>query len=133
MAKKVSKIEELDKLDKAIKDGDIRLKSIQSNIELIDKEISVLGPRKSELEQNIEFHKKEGTIPIAHEYGKAKNELAKVKARLVLITSDQKKAIQAVKDIQLIMEKFKKDYYELLRTSDNNVLRVLFGVDRGKK
>lgn len=129
----MSKIIELDRLDKAIKDGDIRLKSIQDNIEKIDKEIAVLGPRKSELEQNIEFHKKEGIIPLAHEYGKTKKELAQVKARLALITSDQKKAIQAVKDIQLIMEKFKKDHYELLKTSDNNVLRVLFGVNRGKK
>lgn len=129
----MSKIAELDKLDKALKDADIRLKSIQSAIEQIDKEIAVLSPRKTELEQNIEFHKKEGIIPLAHEYGKTKNELFKTKARLALITSDQKKAIQAVKDIQLIIEKFKKDHYELLKTSENNVLRVLFGVNRGKK
>jgi hypothetical protein len=54
----VSKIVELDKLTKAIADADIRLKSIQTNIENIDKEISVLSPRKIELEQNLDFHKR---------------------------------------------------------------------------
>lgn len=129
----MSKIEELDKLDRAIKDAEIRLKSIESNIEQIDKEIAVLSPRKTELEQNIEFHKKANTVPIAHEYKKSKSELSKTKARLILITSDRKKAAQAVKDIQEIIEKFKRDYAELLKTSENNVLKVMFGAKRGKR
>lgn len=129
----MSKIEELDKLDRAIKDADMRLKSIQTNIEQIDKEIAVLSPRKTELEQNIEFHKKANTVPIAHEYKKSKAELSKTKARLILITSDRKKAAQAVKDIEEIIEKFKRDHAELMRTSENNVLRVMFGAKRGKR
>ena len=129
----MSKMDQLDLLSKAIADSEIRLKSIESAVEQNDKEIAVLGPRKNELEQNIEFHKKEGTVPIAHEYKKAKAELSKVKARLILLTSDQKKAIQACKDVQIIIDKFKREQAELLKTNDNNVLRVLFGGDRGKR
>ena len=128
----MSNIEELDKITRAIADAQIRLKSIQSNIEQINKEISVLNPRKSELEKNIEFHKKSNTVPIAQEYKKAKAELSKVKARLIMIISDQKRSSEACNQIEDIIEKFKKDHAELLKNNENNVL-TLFGGNRGKK
>lgn len=129
----VSKLEELDKLDRAIKDAELRLKSIQNNIENTYKEINVLEPRKNELEANIEFHKKAETVPIAHEYKKSKQELSKVKSRLNLIKSEEKKAVQACIDIEAIIERFKNDYAKLLKTSENNILRPKFGGNRGKK
>lgn len=129
----MNKIQQLDTLDKAIKDAEIRLKSIQINIEKIDQEISVLGPRQVELQQNIEFHKKSNTVPIAHEYKKAKAELTKIKERLKMIVGDRLRADQACKDINQIIDKFKRDHFELLKTSENNVLRVLFGGNRGKR
>lgn len=127
----MSKIEELDKLDKAIRDAEISLKSIRISIEQTDNEINVLSTRKNELEQNIQFHKKSDTIPLAHEYKKAKAELSKTKARLILIVSDRKKAYQASKDIEQIIEKFKIDRSNLLKTSENNVLKPIFGGKRG--
>lgn len=129
----MSKIEELDKLDRAIKDAEVNLKSIQTKTEIIAKEIAVLGPRKNELEQNIQFHKRAGSIPIAHEYRKAKLELGKVKGRLALITLDHTKSLQAIKDVAEIIEKFKRDYNALSKTSENNVLQGSFGDKRGKK
>ena len=129
----MNKIEELDKIARELANSEISLKSIQCNIEQLDKEISVLNPRKLELEQNLEFHKKAGTIPIAHEYKKAKSELSKTKARLILINSDRKKSYEACKQIEEIIDKFKRDRMELMKTNENNVLRVLFGGNRGKK
>jgi chromosome segregation ATPase len=129
----MSKVEELDKLDKAIKDADLRLKSIQNNIEQIDKEIAVLSPRKNDLEHNIEFHKKKDTVPLAQEYKKSKAELSKIKARLILINSDRKRASDACEQIKEIIEKFRRDQFELMKTNDNNVLRVIFGGNRGKR
>ena len=128
-----SKQEELDKLQRAIRDSEISLKSVESNIEQLDREINALTPRKAELQRNLDFHKRSETIPIAHEYKKTKSELSKVKARLSMITLDRNRASQAVKDIAVIIEKFKKNYEDLLKTSENNVLRVLFGASRGKK
>lgn len=129
----MGKIEELEKLDKAIKDAEASLKSIQANIEKIANEIGTLTVRKMELQQNINFHKKEDTISIAHEYKKAKDELSKVIARLILISSDQNKAVSACKDTEKVLDKFRYDHAKLLRTSENNVLRVIFGGRRGKK
>ena len=125
-------MDELDKIKKAIDDAQIRFKSIESAIEQIDKEIAILAPRKLELETNIEFHKKENTIPIVNEHRKTKAELSKTTARLILIMSDRRKAAQVCSDVQNIIEKMKKDHAELLRNSENNVLRGRFGAKRGK-
>jgi chromosome segregation ATPase len=129
----MSKLIQLDQLDRAIKDAEFRLKSVQDNIEKIYKEINTLEPRKTELENNLKFHKQSNTIPLAHEYRKAKIELNQVKSRLNLINLDQKRAIQACIDIEAIIEKFKRDRDQLLKTSDNNILRPRFGSTRGKK
>ncbi len=129
----MNRIDELDKLNKAIKDAEIALKSIQVNIEQIDKEISILGPRRNELEQNLEFHKKADTVPIAHEYKKSKAELSKTKARLILINADRGRASQACKDIEFAIEKFKKEHGKLASIGDDNILRPSFGGKNGKK
>jgi flagellar biosynthesis chaperone FliJ len=68
----MSKIDELDKLDKTLKDAELHLKSIESTMEKIDKELVSLSARKTELENNMAFHKKENTIPIVNEYRKSK-------------------------------------------------------------
>jgi hypothetical protein len=104
-----------------------------SNIEQIDKEITALTPRQDELERNISFHKKANTVPLVNEHRKAKAELSKIKARLILINADRKRAEVACNQITEIIEKFKRDHMELLRLSEDNVLRVLFGANRGKK
>ena len=128
----MGKLEELDAIERALKDSEIKLKSIQGAIENIDKEIAVLAPKKLELEQNLEFHKKSETIPIAHEYKKAKAELIKVRTRLNIITSDKNKAVDACNQVQEIMDKFRRDQAELLKTNENNVLRPTFGGKHGK-
>lgn len=129
----MNNIEQIDKLDKAIKDAEIRLKSIEANIQNIDNEINALSPRLSKLEKNLEFHKRQGTVPVAHEYKKTKTELTKTKNRLGFIQSDRTKCDQACKDINQIIEKFKKDKTELLKNSNNNVLSAKFGGKRGQK
>lgn len=129
----MGKLDEIDKLDRAIKDADIRLKSILENIEKIDKEIVVLNPRKVELERNLEFHKKRGTIPLAHEYKATKSELSKAKNRLSMIIGDRAKCEDACLQIERIIQKFKNDYAKLTKTDENNVLRPNFGGKNGKK
>lgn len=126
-------IEELDKLTRAIKDAEFRLKSVETTIDQIDKEIIALEPRKTELEKLLIFHKNSQTIPIAQEYKKAKAELTKIKVRLTLITSDRKKVDDAQRQIVEIIDKFKKDHSELLKNSENNILKPVFGGKRGQK
>lgn len=127
------KSDELEQLDKAIKNAEISQKSIQANIDKLSKEINTLTQLKDELEENLKFHKRDGIVPLAHEYGKTKKELTKVTNRLNLITSDYKKSVRAIKDVQEIVVKFKRDHIKLLNSSENNVVYGLFGVKRGKK
>lgn len=129
----MNQIEQLDAIDRAIKDAELRLKSIEEAVEKIDKEISILAPRKNELEQNLEFHKNPNVIPIAHEYKKSKAELSKIKARLILLSSDQKRVNHSHDETKKAIEKLKKNYSEISSASQNNVLKVLFGALRGKK
>ena len=128
----MSRNEELDKIDRTIKDLEIRLSAIKNSVGQIEKELSVLNPKKLELEQNIRFQKKMGTVPIAHEYKKAKAELSRNTARLILIASEQAKATAVVKQIEQMIDKLRKDYYNLVVDSQNNVIQVKFGGDRGK-
>jgi len=128
---KPSKLEELDRLEKALLDAIAGLKSISLNVEKIDFEIAILVQRKNELIQNIEFHKKEEVVPIAQEYKKSKEELSKTIARLILLNSDLNKSNSAIKTTETIIEKFKKDHMKLLQTGENNVLRPKFGGKHG--
>lgn len=129
----MNKIEQLDLITRELKNSEIRLKSVEATVEQIGKEIAVLEPRKIELERLLGFHKKAEIVPIAQEYKKAKAELSKVRARLILIAADQKRAKEACKTIEDIIDKFRKDQYELIRDSGNNVLKPIFGGKRGQK
>jgi len=129
----VNRAEQLDQLDKTIKNAELSLKSIQNNIDQLLKEINILNPQKIELEHNLQFHKRVGVIPIAHEYGKSKRALTQITNRLNLITTDHTNCVQAFNHVQEIIQKFKKEYRELLFSKEDNVIRALFGAKRGKK
>lgn len=129
----MNRAEELDKTDKAIKDAEKTSQSIRTNIDNISKEIAILTQQKAELQENLEFHKRAGIIPIAHEYGKTKKELTKVVNRLNLIISDHTKAVHGLDSTQEIIVKLKRDYMRLLNSNEDNVVRGLFGAKRGKK
>lgn len=129
----MTKTEELDQLTKAIKDAETSQKSIQTSIDQNVKEINILNQKKLELEENLEFHRRAGIIPIAQEYGKSKRELDKIVNRLGLITDNHKKAVHGLSSVQEIIVKLKRDYVKMLNSSENNVVHGLFGVNRGKK
>ena len=124
---------DLDRLSRAIKDADISLFSVKARIEQLDKEIAILAPRKNELEQNIEFLKKQDTIPLAQEFKKSKAELAKTSSRLNIIVSERVKVYQASLDIEMAIAKFKRDHDQLIIGSENNILKIDFGGKRGKR
>ena len=126
-------INELDKLTRALKDADISLFSVKARIEQLDKEIAVLVPRKNELEQNIEFLKKQDTIPLAQEFRKSKAELAKTVSRLSIIVSERVRVFQASLDIEAAIARFKRDHAQLIIGSENNILKIDFGGKRGKR
>lgn len=119
-------LQELDKLSRATSDAEIRLKSIYAALDKLQHEISVLTPLELQLQENITFLKRAETIPILNEYRKVKQELIKTKTRLNLIATDRDRTMQACIDVEQIIERFKKDYYKLLVSGENNLLKGKF-------
>jgi predicted nucleic acid-binding Zn-ribbon protein len=129
----MSNVADLDRLIRAIKDAEIRLSSIKTSVENIDKEILALTPRKAELATNLRFLKQGNTVPLAQEYKRTKAELTKTSSRLNIISGERVKAHQACLEIEKIIEKFKKDHTNLIISSENNILKGNFGGTRGKR
>ncbi len=129
----MNKLQHLEKLDRAIRDGEFRLKSIQYTLEKVQQEINALTPLVDHLEQNLDFLKKSETIPIAHEYRKVKEELSKSKKRLSDIKKDFALGSKGVEELIAIIAKFKKEQSDLIAACENNVVKGSFGGSNGKK
>jgi chromosome segregation ATPase len=118
---------ELDRLDRTIKDSNIRASTVRNNLDVLERDISNMENLKEKLEENLKFLKRQKVIAIAEEFKKAKDELAKTRVRLITLRNereDYRKALnnvnQVIKDSMQAIEKIKKD-------GDNNVLRANFG------
>lgn len=122
----MSKQVELEKLDRSIKDGEIRLRTAKTNIEALDKEIDSLSSLEIQLEENVKCLKKNNVVAIATEFKKAKEDLAKTKARLIALKNDRELFKKSAKDIETFTNKAKEDIEKLQKTGDNNVLRGKF-------
>ncbi len=126
----MSKTDELVKIDRNIKDAEARLKTFNSNIDTIQKEIDFLIQVETQLESNIRFLKKDKTITLAEEYQKAKTDLKKTKVRLTQLKSDKIINEKAHKELGYMIEKNKEAYDKLTKESENNVLQGKFGRKR---
>lgn len=129
----MTKTQEINKIDGLIKDALVSLNNIRTLIDQIDKEVALLSPNRIILEQNIEFLKKQETIPLAHEYRKIKQELSNTKKRLEFIITDRDNKNKACSDIENIIEQYKKKRAILIISGANNILRVNFGGRNGKR
>jgi chromosome segregation ATPase len=127
----MGKQDELAKLDRNIKDTEIRLKTFDTNIGTIQKEIDFLLNIEKQLDENISYLKKVKIIALATEFKKAKEDLKKTKTRLVQLKSDRTINEKAHKELGAMLQKNKEAYDRLTQTSDNNVLQGKFGRKRG--
>jgi len=125
-----TKKEELAKIDRNIKDAEIRLKNFTLNIETIQKEIDFLENVGEQLDENIKYLKKNKIITLAEEYKKSKENLKKTKTRLVQLKSDKIINEKAYKELDVYLEKNKELYDKLSKQGENNVLQGKFGRNR---
>lgn len=123
----MSKQNELDRLDRSIKDGDIRLRTVKVNIECLSREINILSQVESELIDNIKFLKQNKVIAMAGEYKKAKEDLAKTVIRLVALMNDREHFRKAASNVEEMIAKAKEDIDKIKRDGENNVVRGTFG------
>lgn len=126
----MSKSDDLAKIDRNIKDFEGRLKTFNSNIDTIQKELDFLAHLESQLETNISILKKVKIITLATEYKKAKEDLKKTKTKLTQLKSDRMINEKAHKELSLMLQKNKEVYDKLVKQGENNVLQGKFGRKR---
>jgi chromosome segregation ATPase len=126
----VSRQGDLEKIDRNIKDSEIRLKTFEVNIGTLKKEIDFLVQLEEQLESNISFLKKIKIVTLAEEYKKAKEDLKKTKIRITQLKSDRMINEKAHRELGLLLEKNKELYDKLAQQNENNVLQGKFGGGR---
>ncbi len=123
----MSKQIELEKLDRAIRDGEIRLQTVNVNIGSLTKEIDTLTNLEIQLEENLKFLKQRNIIAKADDFKKAKEDLVKTRTRLISLKNDRENFKKAADNVQVVMTKAKEDIDKLRKNGDGNVLHGTFG------
>ena len=126
----MGKQEYLIKLDRAIKDAEITIRTFKINAETIQKEIYFLLDSEKQLEENIKYLKNVKIIALAAEYRKAKENLKKTKTRLLQLKADKSNIDRVCKDMDIFLQKNKEAYDKLGKQNENNVLHGKFGKSR---
>ncbi len=123
----MSKSDDLIKIDRNIKDTEIRLQTFSLNINTIQKEIDFLINLETQLQTNITYLKKNKIIALASEYKKSREDLKKTKTRITQLKSDRMINEKAHKELSFVLQKNKEVYDKLFKQSENNVLQGKFG------
>lgn len=123
----MSKLVEIEKLDRAIKDSEIRLNTVNTNVVSLTREIDQLISYENQLIQNIKFLKKQKIVALAAEFKKIREDMGKTKTRLIALKNDREHFVKAANDVIKLMKKQKEDLKKLKESGDNNVLLGKFG------
>ncbi len=127
----MGKQEELVKLDRIVKDLEIRAKTFTSGIDTLQKEISFLLNIEKQLEENLAYLKNEKIVALAKHYKNAKENLKRTRERIYLLNKDKDNSEKAYLDVNKLLTKNKETYDKLSKQSENNVLQGKFGKKRG--
>ena len=119
----MSHTEELKKLDRAIKDSEIRIRTLQIQIGVIEKELLNEVTLQQVLEENVKCLKTNKIIAVANEYKKVKEELKRVKHRIETLTYDKVRFSGILKEVESLLTKSKADFEKMKNTGNENVLQ----------
>lgn len=129
----MGRTEDLAKLDQAIKDAEKRIKTIQSNIDALNKELSTLSTFEDTLLENVKCLKKNQIIAIAQEFKKTKEDLKKTRARITMLNNDKEHFIKSSRDAHTFIKKNQEEIDRLEKDRNNNVLSFKDGRKNGKR
>lgn len=113
--------DESERLGQTIKDAEIRIKTMQSNILSLDKELSHLMVTEATLLENIKCLKTNQIIAIVQEFKKSKEELAKTRNRINVLRIDKGVFNKDIKNMEITLFNAHK-HLEKLKTISDNVL-----------
>lgn len=118
----MGRTDELSKIDRSIKDADIRIKTVQMNLDALGKEIAKVMELERILRENVKYLKTQKIIAIAQEFKKAKEDLKKTQSRLMILKNDQERFKKSLKDAENFIKQARKDYEKIQEMGENNVL-----------
>lgn len=119
----MSKTDDISRLDRSIKDAEIRINTLLSQVESYKKELDILLNKEKLLEENVKCLKKNRIIAIAQEFKKAKSELKITRDRITLLSNDKDHFLKSSEDMKTFIEKTKQELTRLQNLNDNNVLQ----------
>lgn len=123
----MTKSEDISRLDRVLKDAEIRIQTALTNVEALTREIDTLLNEEKALEDNVKCLKKNRIIAIAQEFKRAKFELDKVRNRRTLLCNDRESFLKSTEDMKSFIAKTKKELDKLQATDNSNVLQFTRG------
>lgn len=123
----MSKQIELERLDRAIKDSNIRACTVKNNIEVLDRDISNMEELECTIEENLKFLKQQKIVAIADQFKKAKEDLARTRIRLITLKNEREDYRKALNNVHKVIRDSAEAIEKIKRDGDNNVLRANFG------
>jgi len=118
----VSHTEDLKKLDRVIRDSEIRIRTLQTQIGVIEKELLNVVALQQVLEENVKCLKTNKIIAVANEYKKVKEELKRVKHRIETLNYDKTHFSGVLKEVESLLKKASADFEKMKNTGNENVL-----------
>lgn len=117
-----TRTEEVERSERAIKDAEIRQRTLLVQIEALDKELAALEFNEYVLQDNLDTLKQDKIIAIASEYKKAKEEVAKARAKRVQVSNERVKLGHQCDEMTKFLNKALEAHEELMYRLNNNVL-----------
>jgi uncharacterized protein YoxC len=118
----VGRTDDITKIDRAIKETEARLKTLQINIDALDLEIKKFLDFENTLLENVKILKTKRVIAIAQEFKKSKEELKRVKGRLVVLRNDREHFNKVFQDTDDVLKGMQSQLQKILTDGENNVL-----------
>jgi uncharacterized protein YbgA (DUF1722 family) len=125
----MGKKEDLESLDKTIRESNIRLHTVQAHIVSLTNDIEAFSQLEGNLIDNIKYLKKNKVITGAESYRKAKDDLAKTVIKVVSLMNDREALKKEARTHQFLMADAQK---KLDKLQKYNVLQGNFGRKNGK-
>lgn len=119
----MAKAEDIERLEKSIRDAYTKIVTVLSNIEAISREIELLANKEKELEENIKCLKKDKVAILIQEFKKSKKELERISAKISILDSDKKHFLKVSESIQDFIQKSKKELEKIHNLNTNNVIQ----------
>lgn len=127
----MSKHPDLDQILAKIKELQARLERLAVLLDQNQKEVNILLQLKEQLEDNLVELKRKHVVALAQDYKKAKEDLAKTKARLAFLRIDKETFLAAYNGNERMLKILRKDYADGLSRTQNNVIKGKFGKNNG--